>query len=60
MKYKSLEQVIKELHNQYKNKPSPLSEEYKQIRSSFVPNQKLGGDIKNSLLGDFKPSPRIW
>lgn len=57
---KSLEDVIKDLQKKYKNVPSPLSENFKQSQPNITPQQRLGGDIKNSLLGDFKPTPKSW
>lgn len=57
---KSLEDVIKELHKKYKNMPSPLSENYKNQQPNMVPTQKIGGSERQSLLGDFKPTPKSW
>jgi|694.fasta_scaffold14271_16 hypothetical protein len=57
---KSLEDVIKDLHKKYKNAPSPLSESNRHFQPNIVPPQKIGGDNRQSLLGDFRPTPKTW
>lgn len=57
---KSLEDVIKDLHKKYKNVPSPLSESNRHFQPNIVPTPKIGGDNRQSLLGDFRPTPKTW
>lgn len=62
---KTVEDTIRELRQRYKHVPSPLSEQYPQTMQSnpVVPQMRFGSpDIKNSLLGDFKPQqqPRFY
>lgn len=54
---KSLEEVIKELHNKHKNKPSPLSENYNKANENihFSPTQKSIQSHRSEILGDFRP-----
>ena len=54
----ALEDTIRKVQQKYKNRPSPLSEQY--IRSNanvnFVPQQNNAPqDIRGNLLGNFKP-----
>lgn len=55
----SLEQVIRKLHEQNKNKPSPL--QYMNENIGFAPSQisqqiQPSKDIRGNLLGNFRPS----
>lgn len=60
---KSLEDTIRELQKRNKNKPSPLSEQYRRGEGSvnFIPQttqNKLNRDPRDLLIGDFKPLPK--
>lgn len=60
---KSLEDTIRELNKKYKNRPSPLSEQYRRGEGSvnFISqtNQtKSSRDPRDLLVGDFKPLPK--
>jgi len=55
----SLEQVIRKLHEQNKNKPSPL--QIMNENTGFAPTQvpqymRQSRDIRDNLLGNFIPS----
>lgn len=56
---KSLEETIKELQKRYKNVPSPLSENYQRNKPAYIPQQN-NQNFSNSILGDFKPTPKQW
>lgn len=56
MNKKSLEDSIRAVHDKYKNKPSPLNFIDPEKPIPFVPLQTTPKtDIKDTLLGDFKP-----
>lgn len=60
---KSLEETIAELQKKYKNKLSPLSEEYQRSNSSvnYIPQPKTNqNDYRQQLLQDFKPQSRSF
>lgn len=58
MKYsgKSLEDVIRDVHNKNKNKPSPLKFLNPEQPINLAPNQVTPStDPRQRLVGDFKP-----
>jgi hypothetical protein len=58
---KKLEDTIRELQAKYKNKPSPLSENYRKFAPQMVPQQnQKPADARSFLLGDFKPTSKSW
>lgn len=61
---KKLEDTIRELRQRYKNVPSPLSSTYNHMNENvhFVPQQAKSKDIRDQLLGGFKPQqqPRFY
>jgi hypothetical protein len=59
----SLEDTIKKLQQQYKNKPSPLSDQYIRTNSNvnYIPTQgSVKKDPRNNLLGNFIPPNDIF
>ena len=54
----ALEDTIRKIQQQYKNRPSPLSETYMRTNSNvhIIPQtQNKSNDIRSGLLGSFKP-----
>jgi hypothetical protein len=57
---KSLEDTIRDVHNRYKNRPSPLQNMQENI--GFAPTQvpdhmrAKSNDLRGNLLGAFKPN----
>jgi hypothetical protein len=53
-----LEDTIRKVQQKYKNRPSPLSEQYTRSNANvnFVPQQSNPNkDIRSNLLGNFTP-----
>lgn len=57
---KSLEDTIRELHNKNKNKPSPLSEQYRRGEGSvhYISENKNPKTPRDFLLNQFIPNPK--
>jgi hypothetical protein len=54
----ALEDTIRKVQQKYKNRPSPLSEQYIRSNSNvnFIPQQTTPSkDIRSNLLGNFRP-----
>lgn len=54
----ALEDTIRKVQQKYKNRPSPLSDQYIRSNSNvnFVPQQITPSkDLRGNLLGNFKP-----
>jgi hypothetical protein len=55
----SLEDTIRKVQQKYKNRPSPLSDQYIRSNSNvkYIGHQvNPSKDIRSNLLGNFKPS----
>jgi hypothetical protein len=54
----SLEDTIRKVQQKYKNRPSPLSEQYTRSNQNvnYVPQQVTPSkDLRGNLLGNFRP-----
>jgi hypothetical protein len=54
----SLEDTIKKVQQKYKNRPSPLSDQYIRSNSNvnYIPSEiSKPKDIRGNLLGNFRP-----
>jgi hypothetical protein len=54
----SLEDTIRKVQQRYKNRPSPLSEQYTRSNANvnIVPQQiNQTKDVRGNLLGNFRP-----
>jgi len=54
----SLEDTIRKVQQRYKNRPSPLSEQYTRSNTNvnIVPQQiNQTKDVRGNLLGNFRP-----
>lgn len=55
----ALEDTIRKVQQKYKNRPSPLSEQYTRSNANvnIVPQQNNSPkDVRSNLLGNFRPS----
>ena len=55
----ALEDTIRKVQQKYKNRPSPLSEQYTRSNANvnIVPQQITPSkDVRSNLLGNFRPS----